>query len=80
MLYDMSRSEMTQAIAELAQEAASAGDSAMVRDCQRANRPNAYGHKASRARCEPVILANRLNREPSTFAELGAQVFNSRSK
>lgn len=59
MTHAMTRSEMTQAIAELEQEAASAGDSAMVRDCQRANRPNAYGHKASRSRCEAYILAHR---------------------
>jgi hypothetical protein len=59
MTHEMTHNEMTQAITDLEQEAAQAGDSAMVRDCQRAVRPNGYGYQASRARCEKVILETR---------------------
>jgi len=52
---DLTRSEMTQAIAELEQEAAQAGDAETVRDCAKALR----GGKAARARCERIINDNR---------------------
>jgi hypothetical protein len=59
MTHEMTHSEYTQAITDLEQEAAQAGDSSMVRDCQRAVRPKGYGYKASRARCIAAIDAAR---------------------
>ena len=52
---DLTRNEMTQAIGELEQEAAQAGDNETVADCGAA----LHGDEVARARCERLINDNR---------------------